>query len=150
MHEGSYKDTHMNRVTCIPAVSLARSFASSHACTQHASRRERERESQCTSVCVKGQKGARARARKKWLLCVSSEKRQGFLSQSLECVQLTVSLCVSANRSLVIISTIQTPNTHTQSAARRKNQSHTLRSHFRHQNTKRCIANVLKYKFAVN
>ena len=62
----------------------------------------------CVCVCVCMHMGDVAH------LCVSLEKgRSGpFLCESLECVQLMVSLCLSANRSLVIIGPIQTPNTH--------------------------------------
>lgn len=46
--------------------------------------------------------------------CVSPWRReeQGPLSEGLECVQLTVSLSLSVNRSLVIISAVQAANIH--------------------------------------
>lgn len=46
-------------------------------------------------------------------MTLGEEKSRPFLSESLKCVQLIVSLYLSANRSLVIISPIQTANKHT-------------------------------------
>lgn len=53
------------------------------------------------------------------------EESRAFLSESFKCVQLMVSLCWSANRSLVIINTIQTPiHTHSYTWDRIELKSH--------------------------